>query len=467
MPLSPVHEPRASIRRGLWYDLAGLFVFAVAIHVPYLSRRPFFFADDFGLLADADNLSAGVAGFFEVPAWGVWRLGERGLWWLEFLVFGLNPTPYAIVSVLLHACVVLSVAILLRQLDWPRWSVNSAAIVFASLAVPSLAIRYMVQSTVLVCALCVVVALIAHDRGKTVTAAVLLLIGAIFYEQAICAPLAMAAVNLARGRRITARLAIPFAAVAIFLAVNFWTLRHSTKVFAYNTVGWHAIRQIVFSPWLTAGVPQAWTMRPPIAALLALITGGLLAMGVLWRPARGVLLGLALAWIASLPYIGRNIPWWLEYYFYLSGVGLAAAVAAPRLRYWPLACVSFVVWNLSAHVPRADTILAEMRRYEQITRETPVQGGIPYAVFLNVNSGLAWAGWQFGGSLQAFELWDAPGGPARCYVGQTLEGAREKMKRDFPQALRRGRWPEDRPPSLRGARPPARRRLFSWPEASR
>jgi hypothetical protein len=277
----------------------------------------------------------------------------------------------------------------------------------------------------------------------------------------------MAVVNLTRGRRITARLAIPCATVAIFLAVNFWTLRYSTKVFVYNTGGWHAIRQIVFTPWLAAGAPQTWTMRAPIAAALLLITAGTLAAGVVWKPARGILLGLALAWIASFPYAGRNTVWWIGYYFYLSGVGVAAALAAPRLKYWPLVCLPFVAWNLKLQVPRAAGILAEMRRYEQITRETPVQSEIPYAVFVNVNSGLAWAGWQFGGSLEAFELWDASGAPARCYTGQTLEQAREKMKQDFPQASRRGRWPEDRPPSLRSARPPARRRLFPWPEAAK
>ena len=467
MPSPPAHEPRPGVWRRSGYDLVGLFLFAVAIHVPYLCRRPFFFADDFGLLADADNLSAGATGFFDVPAWGVWRLGERGLWWLEYLAFGLKPTPYAVVSVLLHAGVVVSVAILLRQLDWPRWSANTAAAVFASLSVPSLAIRYMVQSAVLVCALCVLVALIAHDRGKTAVAAAIVLIGAIFYEQAICAPLAMAAVNLARGRRITSKLTIPCAAVAIFLVVNLWTLRHATKVFAYNTAGWDAVRQIVFAPWRAAGAPPAWTMRPPIATALLLITVGILAAGVLWKPARGILLGMALAWIASLPYVGRNAPWWIEYYFYLSGVGVAAAVAAPRLKYWPLVCLPLVAWNLKAQVPRAAWILTEMRRYEEVTRNTPVQTGIPSAVFVNVNSGLAWAGWQFGGSLEAFELWDASGAPARCYTGQTLEQAREKMQQDFPHAIRRGRWPEDRPPSLRSARPPARRRLFPWPEAAK
>jgi hypothetical protein len=206
-------------------------------------------------------------------------------------------------------------------------------------------------------------------------------------------------------------------------------------------------------------------MRISSAAVMLALTAAVILAGVFWKGARGALLGLALAWIASLPYIGRNVAWWPEYYFYLPGAGLAAAVAAPRWKLWPIACLPLIVWNLRAQPPRAGAMLADMHHYEQVTRETAPESGIPYAVFVNVNSGLAWAGWQFGGSLQAFELWDVPGGPARVYTGRTLEETRDRMKRDFPQATRRGRWPEDRPPSLRGARPPARRRLFPWPAA--
>jgi hypothetical protein len=205
-------------------------------------------------------------------------------------------------------------------------------------------------------------------------------------------------------------------------------------------------------------------MRTASAVLLLSATAAILFAAFRWLPARGVFLGAALAWSAALPYAGRNVGWWPAYYFYLPGAGLAAAVSAPRFRFWPLACLPLVVWNLRSNLAGDRATLAEMRRYEQVTRETAPRS-VPYAVFVNVNSGLAWAGWQFGGSLRAFELWDAPGGPARCYTGTDLAETRERMRRDFPGAARRGRWPEDRPPELRGARPPARRRLFPWPPA--
>ena len=182
-----------------------------------------------------------------------------------------------------------------------------------------------------------------------------------------------------------------------------------------------ALRQIVFAPWLAAGMPQAYTMRISSAILLLGATAAMTLIGALWKPARGVLLGIALVYFASLPYIGRNVAWWPEYYFYLPGVGLAAAVAAPRIKLWPVACLPLIAWNVKAELGRANATLVEMHRYEQVTRETPPQSGVPYAVFVNVHSGLAWAGWQFGGSLRAFELWDAPGGTARCYTGRTLE----------------------------------------------
>ncbi|HEY7113511.1 MAG TPA: hypothetical protein VIA45_11315 [Thermoanaerobaculia bacterium] len=446
-------------------DSAALFLFAVAVHVPYLLGRPFFFADDFGLLADADNLTSGATRFLDVPAWGVWRLGQRALWWAGYRVFGLDPLPYAWLSVLLHGACVVALAALLRRLGWQRGAVIAGAAVFATLSVPALAVRYMVQDAVLVAAVLVIFAAIAHDAGRVRAATLLFLAGALFYEQALCAPLVFAAVNVWRRRRPFAGLAAPVGAAAAFVAVNLWTLRHATKIFAYNTAGFgaDALRQIVFAPWLAAGVPPGFSMRAFGAALLLAATAAILIAAFLWLPARGVLLGIALAWIAALPYAGRNVGWWPPYYFYLPGAGLAAAVAAPRIRLWPLACVPLVLWNVRGDLAGGKATLAEMRRYEQVTRETPPQSGVPFAVFVNVNSGLAWAGWQFGGSLRAFELWDAPAGPARCYTGNDLDEVRARMRRDFPAASRRGRWPEDRPPALRGARPPARRRLFPWP----
>ena len=446
-------------------DSAGLFLLAVAVHVPYLLGRPFFFADDFGLLADADNLTSGATRFFDVPAWGVWRLGQRALWWAAYRLFGLDPLPYAWLSVLLHGAVVVALDALLRRLGWTRAAAFAAAAVFATLAAPALAVRYMVQNTVLVAALFVILAAIAHDAGHVRGATLLFLAGALFYEQALCAPLVFAAVNVWRRRKPLAGLAAPVGAAAAFVAVNLWTLRHATKIFAYNTLGLgaDALRQIVFAPWLAAGVSPLVPMRASTAALLAAATAAILLAASLRPPARGVLLGAAVAWIAALPYLGRNVGWWPPYYFYLPGAGHAAAVSAPRLRLWPLACLPLVLWNIRGDVAGGKAMLAEMRRYEQVTRETPPQSGVPYAVFVNVNSGLAWAGWQFGGSPRAFELWDVPGGPARCYTGDDLDATRARMLRDFPAASRRGRWPEDRPPALRGARPPARHRLFPWP----
>lgn len=446
-------------------DSAGLFLLAVAVHVPYLLGRPFFFADDFGLLADADNLTSGATRFFDVPAWGVWRLGQRALWWVGYRAFGLDPVPYAWLSVLLHGAVVVALAALLRRLSWSREAVLAGALVFATLSVPALAVRYMVQSTVLVAALLVILAAIAHDAGRVRAAALLFVAAALFYEQALCAPLVFAAINVWRRRKPLAGLGAPITAAAAFVAVNLWTLRHATKIFAYNTpgLGRDALRQIVFAPWLAAGVPPGATMRTSGAVLLVAATAAILLAAFRWLPARGVLLGAALAWIAALPYAGRNVGWWPPYYFYLSGAGLAAAVSAPRIRFWPLACLPLALWNVRSNLAGDRATLVEMHRYEQVTRETAPQSGVPYAVFVNVNSGLAWAGWQFGGSLRAFELWDAPGGAARCYTGGDLGETRERMRRDFPGAVRRGRWPEDRPPALRGARPPARRRLFAWP----
>jgi hypothetical protein len=443
-----------------------LFLFALAIQFRFLRSNPFFFADDFGLLADADNLTRGTTGFFDVPAWGVWRLGERGLWLVEYQVFGLNPLPYAIVSILLHALVVVLVAILAERLGWGRWRSLAAAALFASLSAPSIAIHYFVQNTSIVGAVAVIASLLAHDRERPALATGLVLIGALFYEQALCAPLAMIAINVWRKRRASSMIAAPVIAVVLFILVNLWTLRHATKIFAYNTPGGtDALRQIFFAPWLALGVPPVATTRLGMALLLGAVTLAIVGAAIGWSPARGVLLGLGLAWIAALPYVGRNVIWWPDYYFYLSGVGAALAFAAPRLRGWPLLCIPLIAWNLRNESMRTRFILGDMHHYEQVTRETPI-GRPDYAVFVNVNSGLAWAGWQFGGSLKAFELWDVPGGPARCYTGSNLEDVRAQMLADFPKATRRGRWPEDRPSSLRKARPPARVRLFPWPVRS-
>jgi hypothetical protein len=437
--------------------------FAAVIHVPFLAARPFFFADDFGWLADADNLRRGTTRFFELPEWGAWRLGQRAFWWVEYSLFGLSPMPYHLINVALHAAAVGMLTALLIRFGAPRGRALLAGALFAAWSVPSLTVCYPSVGAVLLATLAVLAAVAAHDSRKAVWATAAMLVGASFYEQALCAPVAMLLANFVRRRHpLWAGLTLPSGAAAVFVAVNFWTLRGTTKVFAYNAGGAQALRQAAVAPLSVVG----WTERlaPFWAAVvfLALLVGLALA----WRPARGLLPGIAFAWISALPLLGRNVNW-SEWYFYMpaAGVAVALALAAPRSRLWTVPCLLLLAWNLYDQKWRARYFADQAENYRQVTLSTPPSRDATAAVLVNIHSGLAWTGWQFGGSIQEFELWQSPAGRAGCFVGSSLEEARRNMRRQFPDAQLRSSWPADMPPALKTARAPARHELFPWPAA--
>lgn len=437
---------------------SGLFALAVAIHVPFLLRRPFFFADDFGCLADADNLTRGSSRFLELPAWGVWRLGQRAFWWAEYGLFGLDPLPYHAVNVLLHAAVAVTLAALLVRLGAARGRALLAGALFASLSAPSITVRYPSVSAVILAVLFALLAIGAHESERPLLGSALMLVGASFYEQALCAPAAMLLVNLVLRRRPWWRgLAAPAGAAVVFLAGNLWTLRGTTKVFAYNTGGARAILQAIEAPLTSLG----WT---PAAGIAVAVLAGALILAAAVSAARGILPGLLFAWISVGMLLGRDVNW-SEWYFYLPAAGAATALALafPRAWPWAAACLAFCAWNVSDQVWRFRYFADQAENYRQITFATPPSHEAKAAVFVNVHSGLAWAAWQFGGSTEDFELWASPDGRARCYAGRDLGELRARMLAEVSGARRRSRWPEDLPPGMRAARAPARHELFPWP----
>lgn len=442
-------------------QIVALFSIAVLVHLPYLLRRPFFVGDDFGCLADADNLVRGTSRFFELPAWGVWRLGQRGFWLAEYSLFGLDPFPYHVVNVALHGVAVVLLARLLALAGAPRSRALLAGSLFAVLAGPSMTVRYLSVSAVIVAAIAVLVSLDAHVRARPVLAAAAILVGATFYEQALCAPAAMMLANVVLRRRPLWRgLLLPSAASVTFFAVNVWTLRGTAKVYAYNAGGTRALAQAVTAPLVSLG----WNAS---LALGAAVLCGVLLLAAVARPARPLLPGLIFAWIAVVPMLGRNVNW-SEWYFYLPAAGAAAAIALAfpdsRAWLWVVACVALAAWNLSGQVARSQYFVRVAEGYEAITRTSTPSREVSAAILVNVHSGLAWTAWQFGGSVRTFELWDSPDGRSRCYAGRDLGVLRARMRSEVPAVVLRSRFPEDLPPGMRGARAPARHELFPWPK---
>ncbi len=443
--------------------VAAAALFAAAVHAAFLAQRPFFFADDFGCLADADNLTRGTSGFFTLPAWGAWRLGQRALWLAEYRIFGLEAFPYHAVNVALHAAAAAALAALLMRLGAERLRALAASLLFASWSIPSMTVEYPSVSAVIVATLAVFAAVAAHDAGRPVLASLALLAGACFYEQALCAPAAMLLVNVLRRRRPWwAGLPLPAAAAAGFFVVNFWTLRGTTKIFAYNAGGTRALQQAVFVPLRI--LDPAELFAPPVFAWSAL---ALFAAAVcLSRGMRAALPGLAFAWIAVAPLLGRNVRW-SDWYFYMPAAGVAAAVALafPRSRAWLLAPAVLLAWNLHDQRWRSRYFVEQAERYRQVTLTAPPASDAAAVVLVNIHSGLAWSGWQFGGAFEAVELWQSDEDGAACFTGPSLAEARQAMLRIYPRAVRRSGWPADMPPGLRNARGPARHALFPWPAA--
>lgn len=433
------------------------------MHLPFLWRRPFFFGDDFGCLADADNLVRGSSRFFDLPAWGVWRLGQRAFWWAEYRLFGLDPLPYHAVNIALHAAVVVSLGALLVRFGAPRARALLAGALLAAFSATSMTVRYPSVSAVIVATLGVAAALAAWRRGQPSLCAAAMILGACFYEQALCVPAAILIADLSRGRRPDwRRFSVPVAAAAVFLAVNFWSLRGTAKVFAYNTGGARAILQAVAAPLVAASDGWAGAASRPALAGAVLVAAA--ALGLAWRPARGLLPGLLFAWAATVPLLGRNVSW-PEWYYYMPGLGAAAALALafPGSRLWTAACLVLLAVNLRDQASRAGYFATQSANYRQVTLDTPAAGEITAVILVNVHSGLAWTAWQFGGAVEVFELWDAPAAAPRCYPGRDLAELRARMLAEIPDARRRSRWPDDLPAGMRGARAPARREIFPWP----
>ena len=455
------------MRRGLASSagvVVGAGVLAVLVHLPFLLARPFFFADDFGCLADADNLVRGSSHFFELPAWGVWRLGQRALWWMEYRAFGLDPLPYHVVNVVFHALCVAALARLLVRFGVPAWRAFAGGALFAVLSAASNTVRYPSVSAVLVAGLAVLWSVLLWDRERPIAASVCFLAGACFYEQALCAPVAMLALDVVRRRPVRlSRFALPFAAAGAFVAINLLSLSGTTKVYAYNTGGGPALLQAGAAPLRAVSDGWNWPLLHPAAA-----AGGVLllaAVGAAWRPLRGTALGLLLAWTATLPMLGRSVTW-SDWYYYMPSAGAAAAVVLflPATRAWVVPWLALFAWNLVGLQGPAADYVRQSHRYRDVTLAAAPSRDARAAVLVNVHSGLAWTAWQFGGFVRAFELWDAPDGVARCYAGADLDALRARMISEVPAARRRSRFPEDLPPAMRIARAPERHELFLWPQ---
>jgi hypothetical protein len=438
--------------------------FAIAVHLPYFLARPFFFGDDFGWLADIENVSRGATGFFERPVWDVWRLGYRGLLLTEYRLFGLRPAPYYAVNLVVHALATLAVAALAGKLGASRGRAALAGALFAAWAAPSLTVRYSTTLHTVVSVLAFLLALYAQRSGRPWPAAAVMLAGATVYEQTLAVVPAAAAINAATRRPLLWGVLPAAAGAFAFLTVNFWTLRGTTRIAAYNPGGLYALRQAILVPLSVVMPGVAVTSGWWVAALLAAV----LAAALVWPAARAALPGLLIAWTSVLPLLGRNLTW-PEWYLYMASAGVAIALAAlaPRSRAWAALCIALVAWNVAAQQPMARDFLRYTRQYEQVTRATTPTPHAPYVVLVNVHSGLGWTAWQFGSSVQSFELWMSSQEGAGCFVGETREEAAAAALRQFPDGRRRMRWPDDMPPGMRSAKAPPRAHLFPWPADGR
>jgi hypothetical protein len=448
-----------------WLDPVLAALAAVAVHAHFLFSDPFFFGDDFGCLADVDNLSRGTTSFWSLPAWGVWRLGHRAWLWLQYALFGLRPWAWHLTSVLLHAAVAALAVPVARALGAGRGRALMAGLLFASFAYPSLSVRFPAASGPLLASLAVLGAVAAWLRERPWLAAALTVAGALVYEQALASSAAMLALALL-GRRHLVRHALPaVAASALFVAVNWWTLRATSKVFAYNASGLGALRQMLQAPALIADLPAAWRAGWALAAVPLLLG----AAALFWPPLRGALAGLALAWSATLPLAGRATDWPAWYlYMPLAGSAIALSLALPAWRAWTAALAVLALVNVAQQVPQARVFVRQADQFRAMTLQTPTHPAPAAAVLVNLYVGLAWTAWQFGGTVRTFEVWDhGDGRTVACFGGASLAEAAAAARRAFPEGQRRFTFPDDLPAPLHSVRAPVRHQLFPWPPDGR
>ena len=432
--------------------VAGLVLAAFLVYLPSLDD--FFAADDFVFLQAASRhdfreyvwravtFPHGEPFDLETPFWRPLVDAYFFAWWH---LFGLDPLPYHLANVALHAAVAVLTAVLVWQLTGVRLTGLLAGFLFVVAPTHDYTVTWISDITELLAAFWYLVTLVAYSaflrgggRLPWLYAAALTATALSFLAKQSSVTVLMPLAGLVfllgpptNGRGWRRRLVelLPFAA----LTAGFVTLIATQEYPRYAAMGWYGLGGHMLAHWwdylrwLTC--PFGETAAASRQASSGLLTGmstltalAFLAMGVVaWRRRQALLLGMVLWTLAAFtPFLSATRP--IEpRYAYLASVPLCIALAllvhsaASRLARrvgWELslsvatAGTALIGLVLAAHTrERQHWIQGQAQAYERLVSDVPrLCGALPAhsQIYLDADP-LLWD--MFGGfSSMAFNL---------------------------------------------------------------
>jgi hypothetical protein len=348
----------------------GLAALALLVYSPAIGGA--FLWDDTDWIVGAEPLRSGRG------LWQIWF--EPGAvvqyypltytsWWLDVQLWGLDPLPFHVENVLLHALVATLLGELMRQLKLP--GAGLAALLFTLHPVHVESVAWLTERKNVLSGVGYLGSLMAYvsflqgrRRGRWALALGLFALALAAKTTTVTLPLVLVLLTWWSSGGLDRRRAaatLPFFALAALAAAvtiamerhegavgHDWNLAPLERVALAGQVPWFYLAKLVWPhslafvyPRWGTDVASAWAFAP----LLLLLGSGAL----LWRarrgPGRHALLALGSFWVALLPVSG-----WVDFYF------MRYAFVADHFQYLPSLGVIALVAGTTTHVLRAPIV---------------------------------------------------------------------------------------------------------------
>ncbi len=268
-----------------------------------------------------------------------WRPLPKALLALQYAAFGTSPAGYHLVSLLLASLGVIAGGLLVRATTGREDVALGAALLWAVSPARVEAIAWAYGQSNLLCALSLIVGLLAWHRSRDALALLAFAAALLCRESAVMLPVLLLAWDAAHGRVSARRLARPITLVALWLVVRTQILGALPPVSDVGLVQWSSTAPVVLATALSIGLwplghvtfyPLIEPSTPQVVGASLVVCAWIGALVALARRDGATALWLAwpLIWVAPWLNVGRFADFtFTEKAMYLPALGLAVVVA--------------------------------------------------------------------------------------------------------------------------------------------